>query len=98
MGDDMDVNPRILKAYLDHFLPREVIGPVLIVFSLEGVIDGMFGLYVPDTYATLGWAVVFVLAVATVAYWGTVDEDAMEELQDRLEEIEAASAAKENGS
>lgn len=39
---------RILNGYIDHFLPREVIGPVLIVFSLEGVIDGIFSLYVPD--------------------------------------------------
>jgi hypothetical protein len=84
----MDVNTRILKAYLDHFLPREVVGPVLIVFSLEGVIDGIFGLYVPDGYATLGWGIVFILAIATVAYWGTIDEQAVEELQERIEEIE----------
>lgn len=92
----MDVNPRILRAYLDHFLPREVIGPVLIVFSLEGVIDGIFGLYVPDAYATIGWGVVFVLAVATVAYWGTVDEDAMEELQERLDELEEVTSAEDD--
>lgn len=84
----MDVNPRVLKAYLEHFLPRDVVGPVIIVFSLEGVIDGLFGLYVPATYATLGWAVVFLLAVALVAYWGTVDDPAVEDLQDRLDEIE----------
>lgn len=84
----MDVNPQVLKAYLNHFLPREVVGPVIIVFSLEGVIDGIFGLYVPDEYATLGWALVFILAIIIVAYWGTVDEPAIEELQDRIEEIE----------
>lgn len=83
------VNPARLKAYLDHFLPREVIGPVIIVFSLEGVIDGIFGLYVPDEYATLGWGVVFVFALALVAYWGSVDEPALEELQDRLDDLEA---------
>ena len=32
-----------IKAYFDHFLPREIIGPVVIVFSLEGVISGLFG-------------------------------------------------------
>jgi hypothetical protein len=51
----MDVNPSILKAYINHFLPREVVGPVIIVFSLEGVIDGIFNLYVPDEFAPLGW-------------------------------------------
>lgn len=84
----MDVNPQVLKAYLNHFLPREVVGPVIIVFSLEGVIDGIFGLYVPDEYATLGWGLVFILAIIIVAYWGTVDEPAIEELQERIEEIE----------
>lgn len=88
----MDVNPRVLKAYINHFLPRNVIGPVLIVFSLEGVIDGIFSLYVPDGYATLGWGVVFFLAIIVVAYWGTVDEQAIEELQDRLEEMEDEDA------
>jgi hypothetical protein len=88
----MDVNPRILKAYINHFLPREVVGPVIIVFSLEGVIDGIFSLYVPDEFATLGWGLVFILALILVAYWGTVDEQAVEELQDRLEEIEEQQA------
>lgn len=82
------MNSSILKAYIDHFLPREVIGPVIIVFSLEGVIDGIFSLYVPDEFATLGWGIVFISAVVIVAYWGSVDEDAVEELQDRIEEIE----------
>lgn len=84
----MDVDPRVIKAYIDHFLPREVVGPVIIVFSLEGVIDGIFNLYVPDGYATLGWVVVFLLAIIVVAYWGTVDEQAVDELQDRIDEIE----------
>ena len=84
----MDVNTRVLKAYLDHFLPRDVVGPVIIVFSLEGVIDGIFNLYVPDEFSTLGWGLIFVLAIATVAYWGSVDEPATEELQERIDEIE----------
>lgn len=84
----MVVNPRIWKAYIDHFLPRDVVGPVLIVFSLEGVIDGIFSLYVPEEYATIGWGIVFISAIAVVAYWGTVDEEAVEELHDRIEEIE----------
>jgi hypothetical protein len=87
------VNPARLKAYLDHFLPREIIGPVIIVFSLEGVIDGIFGLYVPAEYATLGWGVVFALSLALVAYWGSVDEPALEDLQERLDELEEETDA-----
>ena len=55
---------RVLRTYLDYFLPREVVGPVIIVFSLEGVIDGLFTAYVPDAYATLGWGVVFIVALS----------------------------------
>jgi len=91
----MDLNPRVLKEYVDHFLPREVVGPVIIVFSLEGVIDGIFGLYVPDEFATLGWGIVFVCSLVLVAYWGTVDEQAVEELHERLDEIEEERASEE---
>lgn len=84
----MNANPRVLIAYLNHFLPREVVGPVIIVFSLEGVIDGIFNLYVPDEFATLGWALVFTFSIVLVAYWGTIDQPALEELQDRIEEIQ----------
>jgi hypothetical protein len=95
---DMVLNPRILKAYINHFLPREVVGPVLVVFSLEGVIDGIFNLYVPDEHATLGWGVIFLLTLLVVAYWGSVDEVAVQELQDRFDEIEAQDTAGEEGS
>lgn len=84
----MAINPRLMKAYLNHFLPRDVIGPVLIVFSLEGVIDGIFSLYVPHEYATFGWGVIFALSVVLITYWGTVDEQAIEELQDQIEQIQ----------
>lgn len=86
-----------VRHYIDHFLPRDVIGPVLIVFSLEGVIDGIFSLYVPSGYATLGWGAVFVLSVAIVAYWGAHDEEDLEALQDRIEEIEADEADSTQG-
>lgn len=87
-GSVPPVNLQVLRTYIDHFLPRDVLGPVLIVFSLEGVIDGVFGLYVPAEYATLGWAGVFVASIALVAAWGVSDAEAVEELEDRLEAIE----------
>ncbi len=86
--EDMDFNTKVFKAYLDYFLPRDVVGPVLIVFSLEGVIDGVFSLYVPEGYATIGWGLVFILSLIIVGYWGSVDEPALEELEDKLDEIQ----------
>lgn len=91
----MELDTRVLKAYLDHLLPRDVIGPVIVVFSLEGVIDGIFSLYVPEQYSTLGWGLIFVLALTIVAYWGSVDEQAVEELQEQVDRIEEEDANNE---
>lgn len=93
----MSKTTRKLRAYLDHFLPREVVGPVIIVFSLEGVIDGIFTEYVPAAYETLGWGIVFLLSIFVVAYWGSVDEEGREDLDERLEEIDEESV-EANGS
>ena len=76
---------KVLKTYFNHFLPREVIGPVIIVFSLEGVISGIFGLYVPSEYETLAWFMIFVLSVYGVARWGTTGEAELE-LEEKIDE------------
>lgn len=86
------MDARVLRTYVDYFLPREVVGPVVIVFSLEGVIDGLFTQFVPTAYETVGWALVFLLALVTVAVWGAVDEDDREELEEELEEIREADS------
>ncbi|WEL23441.1 hypothetical protein [Candidatus Nanohalovita haloferacivicina] len=77
-----------LKAYFDYFLPREVVGPVIIVFSLEGVISGLFDLYVPQSSATIGWGLIFVLSIILVGYWGRIDEKGLEELEERIEDMD----------
>lgn len=81
------MDTQVLRTYLDYFLPREVVGPVVVVFSLEGVIDGLFTHYVPDAYATVGWAAIFLVSLVAVAVWGAADEDDREELEAELEEI-----------
>lgn len=77
---------RVFKAYFDHLLPREVIGPVIIVFSLEGVISGLFEMYVPTSYETAAWGVIFLASIYFIAHWGTSGE-AEKELEDRIDEI-----------
>ena len=81
------MNKEKIKAYLDHFLPREIIGPVIIVFSLEGVISGLFSIYVPQAYETVAWLMIFIVSVLLVAHWGTTGE-ASEELEEKIEELE----------
>lgn len=75
------------KTYLDHFLPREIIGPVIIVFSLEGVISGLFAMYVPQTYETIAWLIIFLLSVVLIAHWGTTGQ-ASEELEEKMNGLE----------
>lgn len=77
-----------MKAYMDHFLPREIIGPVIIVFSLEGVISGLFSMYVPQSYETAAWMIIFLLSVVLIAHWGTTGK-ASEELEEKIGEIES---------
>lgn len=77
-----------LKAYFDYFLPREVVGPVIIVFSLEGVISGLFEMYIPQSSATVGWTLIFLLSIVLVGYWGKIDEKGREELEERIEEMD----------
>lgn len=74
------------KTYFDHFLPREVIGPVIIVFSLEGVISGLFEMYVPTAYETIAWGFMFMLSIALIAHWGTTGE-AENQLEERIEDL-----------
>lgn len=81
------MDTRILRTYLEYFLPREVIGPVILVFSLEGVIDGLFTQYVPEAYTTVSWGLIFLASLAIVGYWGAADEEAREELDEQLDEI-----------
>jgi hypothetical protein len=76
------------RVYLNHFLPREVVGPVIIVFSLEGVISGIFDLYVPQEYATLAWGFIFLMSIWVVAKWGTSGE-AESRLEHKIDELEA---------
>ena len=76
-----------LRAYSNHFLPREIIGPVIIVFSLEGVISGLFSMYIPQSYETLAWFMIFLLSVALIAHWGTTGE-AEHKLEEKIEQIE----------
>ena len=76
-----------IKAYLDHFLPREIIGPVIIVFSLEGVISGIFAMYVPQSFETVAWTIIFLISVIAVARWGTTGE-ASEDLEELIDSFE----------
>lgn len=82
--------PKRLKRtryYIDYYLPREVVGPVLIIFSLENVVDILFEIYMPDRMNLVGWVVIALLAAVVVKEWGEADED-HEELEQELDKLE----------
>ncbi|AGM11866.1 hypothetical protein DNAM5_3 [Haloarcula californiae tailed virus 1] len=81
------MNSEQLAEYIDYFIPREVLGPVVIVFSLENVIDRAFSAFVPDAWTFAGWSLIFVISVVLVALWGTTDDD-YDDLEERLDEMD----------
>lgn len=74
-----------IRYYIDYFLPREVMGPVVLVFSMENVVDQMFTWYIPDGYGFYGWLVILTVSALVIGYWGEVDED-MEQLEESIQE------------
>jgi len=76
-----------IKVYLSHFLPLEIVGPVAVIFSLEGVIDGLFTQFVPMQYETFGWFVLFLVSIFFISYVRINDEETVEDINESLEEI-----------
>lgn len=76
----------IARHYINYFLPREVLGPVILVFSIENVIDRLFQIYFPGQYELYGWLIIAFLAALVVYEWGESDED-YEELEEDIEEM-----------
>lgn len=76
----------ILRHYINYYLPREVLGPVALIFSLENVIDILFQTYMPESARLVGWIIIAILAGFLVREWGEADED-REDLKEDIEEI-----------
>lgn len=79
------MNKGLIRHYLNYFLPREVLGPVVLVFALENIIDMLFTSFIPNSYRFSGWVVIFIGSILLIAYWGEVDED-MEDFEDGLQD------------
>jgi len=79
------MNLKNIRYYIDYFLPREVMGPVVLVFSMENIVDQLFTWYVPDSYGFIGWVVILATSALIIGYWGEVDED-KKELDDKVDD------------
>lgn len=76
-----------VRHYINYLIPREVVMPVLVVFSIEHVIEGIFSLYVPPHTSFWGWVAIAVISIGLTVYWGETDED-KDEFEDELEEYD----------
>lgn len=85
MTDDNTLT--IIRHYINYYLPREILGPVVIVFSAENVVDRLFSWYVPPNLEFIGWCIVLVFSILIIGYWGEADED-KDVLEDNIHEIE----------
>lgn len=74
-----------IRRYIDYYTPREVMGPVILVFSTENVVDILFQMYAPFRSRLFGWVIVMIVSIILVGYWGEADED-MEEFEEELKE------------
>lgn len=77
---------KIIESYVDYFTPREILGPAMLVFAAENVVDRLFDIYLPIESELAGWVVILILVIILIGVWGEVDED-KEELEEEVEEI-----------
>lgn len=65
----------IISRWIAHNFPREVVSPVVLVFSIENVVDRIFAMFVPPKWAFVGWLIIAVVGVAGVVWWGATDDE-----------------------
>jgi accessory gene regulator protein AgrB len=87
-----DSDPSRLGAFvaiIDFFLPAEVLSSVLLVFTLENVLDFAFAAYIPNEFQALGWASVYFFGVIVVALlnYAAANAEEREELSEDIEDL-----------
>lgn len=82
------MNKTKVRHLINYYLPREIIGPLIVVFSAENIIDFFFLWFVPPEYEFLAWCLFLLFSVWLINYWGNVDEDKKE--LEKMEEEEDA--------
>lgn len=77
---------RIIESYIDYFTPREILGPAMLVFAAENVVDRLFQIYLPIESEIMGWVGILILVTILIGVWGELDED-KEKLEEEVEDI-----------
>jgi hypothetical protein len=79
---------RSLAGIFDFFVPAEVLSSVLLVFTMENILDHAFSAYVPSEFETAGWIAVYLLGAAAISglNYATADDEELEDLSDDLDD------------
>jgi hypothetical protein len=80
---------RAALGILDFFIPAQVLSSVLLVFTMENILDHLFRMYVPDKAGAAGWVMVYIIGVAAISAmnYATADEDELEDLSDDIDDL-----------
>lgn len=78
-----------VAGILDFFIPAEVLSAVLLVFTMENILDALFSSFVPTKFRAVGWIMVYILGIIAVSGLNYVSADAedREELDDDLDDL-----------
>jgi hypothetical protein len=79
---------RSLASILDFFIPAEVMSAVLLVFTMEKILDAAFSALIPDDFQAVGWIAVYIIGITAVSglNYATANEEELEDLSDDLED------------
>ena len=83
------VDIRAFFGVINFFVPFELVSAVLMVFTLENVLDRIFVQYIPSKYALPFWLTFYLLGVIVIGaanLFGSDDEE-LEELANYLEDL-----------
>lgn len=83
------VDPRALLAVIDFFIPAEVLSAVLLVFTMENILDHAFEAFIPSGFQGIGWVAVYILGILAISGMNyiTADDDELSELTDDIKDL-----------
>ena len=77
-----------LAGIIDFFVPAEVLSAVVLVFTMENILDHAFATFIPEDFAALGWVAIYLLGTLLVSglNYASADEKELDDLSDDLED------------
>ena len=78
-----------LAGILDFFIPAEVLSAVLLVFTMENILNYAFLNYIPAEFEAVGWMAVYLIGIASVSIlnYVTADEEELEDLDEDFDQL-----------